>query len=98
MSGVGDRLGTPRGTFHLVLLNASYRKKHEYIWFRGEDLNGFLDINTLTIGWALACLKFSLCVQNFKISNFLAKLFMNNRHINKKSDKSHEWYVRNSPD
>ena len=23
------------------LLNASYRKKHEYIWFRDRDLNGF---------------------------------------------------------
>ena len=25
----------------LVALSLSYHKKHEYIWFRGGDLNGF---------------------------------------------------------
>ena len=25
----------------LVSLDASYHKEHEYIWFRGGDLNGF---------------------------------------------------------
>ena len=39
----GDRacLGTPKGTSQSVLLNESYHKKQEYIWFRGRDLNGF---------------------------------------------------------
>ena len=37
-------LGRPRGTSSLVLLNASYHKKHEYVWFRGGDLNCFRDI------------------------------------------------------
>ena len=27
-----------------VLLNASYHEKHEYVWFRGGDLNSFGDI------------------------------------------------------
>ena len=31
----------PLGTSQSVVLNASYHKKHEYIWFRGGDLNGF---------------------------------------------------------
>ena len=34
MNGVG-------GPSQSVLLNASYHKKHEYIWIRGGDLNGF---------------------------------------------------------
>ena len=29
------------GTSLLVLLNASYHQKHEYIWFMGRDLNVF---------------------------------------------------------
>ena len=24
-----------------MLLNVSYHKKHDYIWFRDKDLNGF---------------------------------------------------------
>ena len=28
----------------LVSLDASYHKEHDYIWFRGGDLNGFLVI------------------------------------------------------
>ena len=28
-------------TFPSVLLKASNHKEHEYIWFRGGDLNGF---------------------------------------------------------
>ena len=36
----------PRGFSWSVLLNVSYHKIHEYIWFRGRDLNGFRDIKT----------------------------------------------------
>ena len=32
------------GDFQPVLLNASDHNEHEYIWFRGGDLNGFCDI------------------------------------------------------
>ena len=38
-----------------VLVNASSHKKHEYIWFMGGDLNGFLD-NKLFMklaGWSM---------------------------------------------
>ena len=31
---------SPR-VLRLVSLDASYHKEHEYIWFRGGDLNGF---------------------------------------------------------
>ena len=34
----------PLGTSQPVLLNTSYYKKHEDIWFKGGDLNNFLDI------------------------------------------------------
>ena len=38
-----------------VLLNVSYNKIHEYIWFRGGDLNGFRDIKPLGSKWSGAC-------------------------------------------
>ena len=31
----------------LLQLVASYHKEQKYIWFRGGDLNGFLDIKPL---------------------------------------------------
>ena len=37
----GAFLGTPRVTSLSVLLNASHHEKHEYVWFRGGDQNGF---------------------------------------------------------
>ena len=45
----------PRGTSRSVLLNASYHEKHEYIWFRGGDLNGFGDIKPFMKwrGWGM---------------------------------------------
>ena len=33
--------GHDRGFSRSVLSNVSYYKIHEYIWFKGEDLNGF---------------------------------------------------------
>ena len=40
-------LGMPQGTSWSVILNVSYHKKQEYIWFRGGDMNVFLDIRTV---------------------------------------------------
>ena len=37
-------LGTNQGTTWSVLLNVSYHKKNEHIWFIGRDLNHFRDI------------------------------------------------------
>ena len=31
----------PLGDIQSVSLNLSYHKEHEYIWYRGGDLNGF---------------------------------------------------------
>ena len=38
-----------------VLLNVFYHKKHEYIWFRGGDLNGSRDIKPFMnwMGWGI---------------------------------------------
>ena len=55
VKGVGHAWAQPRE--FPELLNVSYHKKQEYIWFRGGDLNGFGDIRTLRIGWAWACLQ-----------------------------------------
>ena len=41
---VGHALACHWGTSPSVLLNAFYHIKHEYIMFRGEDLNCFRDI------------------------------------------------------
>ena len=31
----------PLGGAQSMSLNLSYHKEHEYVWFRGGDLNGF---------------------------------------------------------
>ena len=38
-----------------VLLNVSYYKIYEYIWFKGGDMNGFRDIKAFMKwrGWGL---------------------------------------------
>ena len=59
--------GTHQGTFRLVLLNASYHKKHDYIWF---NLNGFWDIRTSRKVRAPAWLR----VWDFKFQTFLQNL------------------------
>ena len=43
----------PSETFWSVLLQFSYYKGHDYIWFRDGDLNGFRDITPFTkrMGW-----------------------------------------------
>ena len=39
-------LDAPGWTSWSVLLNVSYHKEYDYLWFRGGDLNGFRDIKT----------------------------------------------------
>ena len=71
--------GKPLGTSQTVLLNASYCKKHKYIWFKGGDLNIQEFKNCFSLGMPVGQplgLKFS-------ISNFLAKLYINIYHIRK---------------
>ena len=65
-------------------VSVTYHKKHEYIWLRGLNLNGFIDILDFK-GW----LDFFMppvqpLIQEFQISNFLAKLYINIYHIRKK--------------
>ena len=40
----GACLGMPWGTSSSVLLNVSHHKKHEYVWFRDDNLNSFKDV------------------------------------------------------
>jgi hypothetical protein len=45
--------GISMGPFLIVMIsipsNALCHKEQEYIWFKGKDLNGFLDIGRLTV-------------------------------------------------
>ena len=42
MKGVGHATGGPLWDPWSMSLNAPHHKEQEYIWFMGEDLNGFL--------------------------------------------------------
>ena len=44
MKGVGHAPGGHPGVPRSMSLNAPYLKEQQYIWFMGEDLNGFRDI------------------------------------------------------
>ena len=63
---VGHAGGTPVGISQSVLLNVLLNKKHEYIWYRGGDLNGFWDISDLKNWLALGMLESG--ISNFKLS------------------------------
>ena len=47
--------GTPQRILSSVFLNASYSKKHEYVWIRNRDLYGFRDIKPImkSMGWGM---------------------------------------------
>ena len=70
--------GTPLRTSPSVLLKASYHKEHEYIWFRGGERGGYLNVfgdikdfrNWLGPGMLLS----QPLNLGFQISNVLAKL------------------------
>ena len=44
---MGHSLARLKGTSRSVLLNGSCHKNHEYIWFRGGDLNSLRDIKVV---------------------------------------------------
>ena len=44
MKGVGHASRGHPGVPRSMSLNAPYLKEQQYIWFMGEDLNGFQDI------------------------------------------------------
>ena len=48
MKGVGHAPGGYPGVPRSMSLNVPYLKEQEYIWFMGEDLNGFREITHFT--------------------------------------------------